>query len=77
MVLAGVQEQVKTEAYEMEVACWLNLAASFARLNRPVFLVLLPSFSLDGYCAYEWRPREYHSCSLMLALGLRRSAHTH
>jgi len=64
LVLGGMQEQVKTEAYEMEVACWLNLAASFARLNRPVF-VLFPSFSLARYCAYEWRPREYHSCSLM------------
>ena len=48
LVLGGMQEQVKTEAYEMEVACWLNLAASFARLNRPVF-VLFPSFSLARY----------------------------
>lgn len=46
MVFDDVQEQVKTEAYEMEVACWLNLAASFARLNRPVFLVLFHSFRL-------------------------------
>jgi hypothetical protein len=46
-----MQAQIKTESQEMELACWLNLAASLARLNRPVSRSLLLCPSLDFVCS--------------------------